>query len=775
MKTFIHSEILDSIATPVFCVRFPALKIAYFNNSFHRLFPDVACGDDVERMIDSSISRPFRDMMRRSWKSDKADPKPDAVVFQANDSKWYEQRASVCGLKGGESLVVCELRDVTAHTTLETAHQRLQALFENLFENAPHSMELYDREGYLIKANEPHFILYGQKRGDPLTDSVIKKYNPLKDPMLINNEYFRSKIESLLSGNIERLPAFQFTSREGIERFREDLEPWIRPTLIPIMDNGELVNFFIINEDHTELIHVKEKLNEKEVTTAGLLDLLFEGVIFTGPDDEIILLNATAEKIMQISTAAVEGRNINEVVTIVSDPQRKPIAVSARDPVTRKDCIFVSASGEEHYFHYSHAPVFAAERLIGSLFVFQDVTALKKDELGKYRIQKLESLGILAGGIAHDFNNLLSVILGNVSLLEEDMDPGGNNINVFRNIETAIDRARDLTVQLLTFSKGGSPVKEKSSIAELVRDTAEFSLRGTGFSVAYSIDPDLWPVDIDRGQISQVIQNILLNAVQAVSRKKELIVTLKNLELTAENVLRLPQGKYVMLSIQDFGCGMEKEDLARIFDPYFTTKPSGSGLGATISYSIVKKHGGTIEVSSEPGAGSTFAIYLPASPADADAAADGARHPEMIMAAPNVRAQTRFPHRILVLEDEPQILLLLEKLAERLSLKMVLTQNGKKTVEIFDRYFREKNPFDLVLLDLTIKGGMGGIETLEKLRSIDKDVKAVVMSGYSTDDALANYRAHGFFARLPKPFSYIEFKEVLQTYIDGGRSPADSA
>jgi signal transduction histidine kinase/CheY-like chemotaxis protein len=364
------------------------------------------------------------------------------------------------------------------------------------------------------------------------------------------------------------------------------------------------------------------------------------------------------------------------------------------------------------------------------------------------RASKLESLGILAGGIAHDFNNLLTVVIGNLSLvlledrLEEDDE------SCVRESERAAVRARDLTQQLLTFAKGGAPVRTAVLLADIVRESAEFALHGSKVRCEFSLPADAWPADVDKGQIAQVVHNIVLNGAEAMTAGGVIRVALQNETITDEAGV-LKAGRYLRLSISDSGTGMSPEHLVRIFDPYFTTKQRGSGLGLATVYSIIKRHGGHVDVQSKLGEGTTFAIWLPA----ADA-------------APVAEAKTGFTApagsaRILFMDDEPPIRKMAVTMIQRFGFEVTAVADGAAALREFTAAREEGQPYDLVILDLTVPGGMGGIETLKRLREIEPNILAVVSSGYSADPVMANYRAHGFHGMVPKPYEIGEAARVI--------------
>jgi len=387
--------------------------------------------------------------------------------------------------------------------------------------------------------------------------------------------------------------------------------------------------------------------------------------------------------------------------------------------------------------------------------ITRDITSRKRMENELQKMEKLESLGILAGGIAHDFNNILSAILGNVSLAKLRVQPEEKLYAYLNNAETACSRARDLTQQLLTFAKGGAPVKKTSSIVQLLNETAGFALRGSNVRCEFRIVEDLWTAEVDEGQISQVIHNLVINADQAMPEGGTLKVRAENILINGQQNIPLPEGKYIAVSVSDQGIGIPKEYIAKIFDPFFTTKQKGSGLGLASCYSILVNHGGYITVASEPGAGSTFTFYLPAS-------AEKIEHKEV---AGEVNSDGK--GRILVMDDEDIIRDMAQELLSGLGYDVELAGDGVEALNRYQEARASGAPVDAVIMDLTIPGGMGGEEAIQKLLAIDPEARAIVSSGYSNNPIMADYKKYGFSGVLAKPYKITELSAVLQSVMNG--------
>ena len=382
--------------------------------------------------------------------------------------------------------------------------------------------------------------------------------------------------------------------------------------------------------------------------------------------------------------------------------------------------------------------------------VVHDITERKRLEAERHKLQKLESLGTLAGGIAHDFNNILTSAVGTLGLARCCVGEPERQLQLLEETERACLRARDLTQQLLTFSSGGAPIRKPVSLGALVSECAAFALRGSASRSTVAVAQGLRRVEADPAQLSQVIHNLVLNADQSMPGGGVVELAVGNAELGSERAPRMPAGPYVRIVIRDHGVGMTSELLGRIFDPYFTTKQKGSGLGLATAYSIISKHGGTIDVESEPGRGSTFTLLLPASEQASPAAAEPRRMP---------LAGTG---RVLLMDDDGPVRSAGTAMLRYLGYEVTCAADGAEAIELYQRHRSEGAPFALVITDLTVPGGMGGRETVARLREIDSDVRVVVASGYSDGPVLSHATAHGFCGVLSKPFTLEELATVIQ-------------
>jgi PAS domain S-box-containing protein len=406
----------------------------------------------------------------------------------------------------------------------------------------------------------------------------------------------------------------------------------------------------------------------------------------------------------------------------------------------------------------SSSPIIPGDLSAGVTFTATDITERKRAEKEREKLEnhlrqshKMEAIGELAGGIAHDFNNILTAILGNINLALFDTDLKDSTKKLLSNAEKASLRAKGLTQQLLTFAKGGEPIKETSSIESVIRDSATFVLHGEKVVSQFDIPDNLWLVEIDKNQISQVIQNIVLNSSQAMPEGGVVKVTCKNVSSSEDHGFPLLQkGRFVKICIQDCGIGIPANVIDKIFDPYFSTKQMGNGLGLSITHSIISKHGGHISVKSSSGVGSNFTIYLPAS---------GMTISQQQESLAENKASLQM--KILIMDDEEIVRDVAKKMLVKLGYEVAQAANGEEVMKLYQESMNSEMPFDLVIMDLTIPGEMGGKEAVQKILKVKPDAKVMVSSGYSNDPIMANFKDYGFCAAITKPYHLQELSKVI--------------
>lgn len=475
-----------------------------------------------------------------------------------------------------------------------------------------------------------------------------------------------------------------------------------------------------------------------------------DGVITTDEKGNVVLMNPRAEDITGFTHEEALGLPVTNVFKVKDERSGQPLPNPVHEVIKRKiqvnqsmDAVLCEKDGAERIVLFGCAPILdGSGQMLGAVLVFHDITEKRIMERELLKNQKIESIGLLAGGIAHDFNNMLTVITGNIGLAKLSIEPEDKLYRYLDNAEKGAFNAVNLSQQLLTFSRGGDPVKETWSIGEIIKDSAVFALRGSASRCEFRLGDGLPPVDVDKGQIGQVLQNLIINADQAMPMGGIITIETKKWECASDALPSLPPLPYVEISVNDQGIGIQKEFLDRVFDPFFTTKQKGNGLGLSIVYSIIRKHGGQITVDSEQGKGTTFHIYLPAS-----------KSAKIKTGNSGLTTPKTGEGRILVMDDNEYILELLESMLTSFGYQVEEAMDGEEAIRKYNGALLSGLPFDLVIMDLTISGGMGGKEAIKKLREIDPGIKAIVSSGYANDPVVSNYRDYGFGAAVNKPFN----------------------
>jgi len=523
----------------------------------------------------------------------------------------------------------------------------------------------------------------------------------------------------------------------------------------PVFDaDGVFIGTSGLLMDVTEQRSAEEALRESEERFKQVAESAGEWIWETDADGLYIYSSPVVEKILGYTPEEVVGKKY--FYDFISPDVKQDLKKSAFEIFSRKNTFnkFTNANlhknGNIVILETSGVPILDENgQLIGYRGVDTDVTAQKKAEQELFKAQKLESIGLLAGGIAHDFNNIITAILGNIQIAKMIGTEKEETIKILSNAEKACLHASNLTRQLLTFSKGGAPVKEPIFLSTHLEDMANLALRGSNVACVSSIVDDLWPVEVDVGQITQVIHNIVINADQAMPGGGKITLRAENIVISEHDGLSLESGSYVKISIQDKGIGIPKENQMLIFDPYFTTKQKGSGLGLTICYSIIKNHDGFILVESEVGNGTTFHVLLPVSKQmpiqDVEDLLEGA--------VENIR--------VLLMDDNEFIRESANLLFRKIHCFVETADDGAEAIEKYRQAKESGQPFTVVIMDLTIPGGMGGVEATEKLLKYDYDAKVIVSSGYSTDPIMANFREYGFCDVLVKPYTMNKVRDVL--------------
>jgi len=525
----------------------------------------------------------------------------------------------------------------------------------------------------------------------------------------------------------------------------------------PIRDNDEkLLGVVLVFRDITERRQAEKTLWKSEEKYRVLVENANEAILVV-QDGMLKFVNPRTMEITGYSEDELTSRPFPEFIhpddrSMVVERYRERLEGMELPNVY--DFRIIDKDGNTRWLEIN-AVLMDWEGRLATLNFLNDITERRQMEEDILKIQKLESIGLLAGGIAHDFNNILTAILGNVSLAKL-YDSESNAQERLEEAERACLRAKSLTQQLLTFSKGGTPIKKTASLSELLKDSSIFALSGSSTRCEYSMQDDLWLVEVDEGQISQVINNLVINADQAMPEGGVIRMSVRNIKIEPENSLPLENGDYVKLSIEDQGVGISEEHLQKIFDPYFTTKQRGSGLGLATSYSIIKNHDGQISVESNLGIGTTFHIYLPASP-----------EKTLVKEEKVQEDPITGKGRILVMDDEEFIRELISDMLVRIGYEPTTALDGAEAIKLYKEAKNSDRPFDVVIMDLTVPGGMGGKEAIRRIMETDLEVKAIVSSGYSNDPIMADFRKYGFSGVIAKPYKTRDLSEILHKVITG--------
>ncbi len=514
----------------------------------------------------------------------------------------------------------------------------------------------------------------------------------------------------------------------------------------------------------TELSRAETALAEELERQAVTLRSIAEGIIAADTRGKINLFNPMAASLTGCPERQALGKSLGDIFRLVDssgdhitrDPFRQVLETGETVTLHDEETLLEDLQGRRRPISASAAPVHDKEnRIIGMVVTFRDMTKAQQLEEEILKARKLESVGLLAGGIAHDFNNILAGILGNSELARLAAADQKDPTAYLDTIEEASRGAQTLTDQLLTFAKGGAPIRKQTNISELLTSNIAFSLTGSHVQPRLNIADNLWEAKVDPGQMAQVICNLVINAKQAMAQAGTLDITASNVDNGHDHDTRLQSGPCIKIDFLDTGTGIRPEDLAKVFDPYFTTKEKGSGLGLATAYSIITKHQGIILVESAWGKGTKFTLYLPAE------TEPGPHPPRNSQPAVALASPQQSRGKILIMDDEEIIRNMVRAMLTRQGYDVVQAVDGNDAVDQYRQAMESGRPIDAVIMDLTIPGGMGGREAIGELRKIDPRVRAIVSSGYYKDAVMSDFQNFGFQACLSKPYAMRELTDVL--------------
>jgi len=622
------------------------------------------------------------------------------------------------------------ISDVTALQRTLAALQESESKYRLIVENANEGI-VVAQDGMIKFANPLALSMGGyaweEAAGRPFLDFV----HPDDRAMVADNHVRRLRGE--LPSNMTY--SFRIQGRDGSVR-------WVMMSGALTTWEGRTATVNFLN-DVTENRKTLDALLASEEKYRDLFENANDAIFIVGPELYYLDANRKAVELLGYSKEELLQHRVTDFIP----PEQVPRSQSEFEKLRLRGAYdnFVGklqrADGRWLDVEVSSSAITDDGRIVGSRDIVRDITDRKRLEEDLFRMQKLEALGILAGGLAHDFNNLLTAIMGNLSLSLLGVAPMTAVHRQLQNAEKAAARARDLTQQLLTFSKGGEPIKRTVQLNDIVRDSVGFALRGSRAKAGLVMEARLWPVEADEGQISQVLSNLVINADQAMPDGGPLTVSCRNVTIGRDGATHLAPGRYVCITVTDRGMGIPPAHLEKIFDPYFTTKQKGSGLGLAMSYSIVRRHGGHISVESSLGQGTSFSVYLPASEKPAEQQA--VRRGSVVAGA----------GKLLVMDDEEMVLDVAAGMLREAGYDVTLANDGNEAVEAFADAFRSGRPFDAVITDLTVPGGMGGEEAVRRMQEIDPGVRAIVSSGYSNNPVMSHYRDYGFRGVVIKPYT----------------------
>ena len=708
----------------------------------------------------------------------------------------------------------------------EETQKTKNSFFKRVLEGLRVNDEFYQyinhkQEIKTILANSAPLIVGGTVTGSVLTWKDVTEREELLSQLqqkqnflesVLNQMPFNVLIADAVTGKIlfhnkpvDQIGAFSFSGLDSVEdlhkiqTFFKNSQPYLFENwpLIRSISHGEIIKgeeiYFdkkgsrgIISIDSAPvrnkggniiagvaILHdiTESKQNQEKIKLAkqmqSIIEFLPDAIFVLDQDRKVIAWNRAIEELTGVMKNEVLGKG-DQIYSKAFYGKKHPMMVDnlwdnvnehnffVKDGDTVYSKVFIPHfnGGKGAYLEVKATPLKNdRDEIIGAIESIRDITRRQKMDEESLKIQKIESIGTLAGGIAHDFNNFLAGILANIQLAKLKHKKGDDIGATLTWVEEIVCRATHLTRQLLAFSKGGAPVKKAVLLNDVLKDTADFILRGSKSKCELLISPDLWMVEVDQGQISQVIGNLIINADQAMPEGGVIQLKADNLMVNPDAVNHLKPGRYAKISVIDQGMGIPKEIQNKIFDPFFTTKQNGTGLGLASSYFIISNHQGVISVESEVGNGTQIDIYLPA------------LNQAVSIEKPQGQTIVEGKGRILLMDDELMVRETTGEILQEIGYEVHYAQEGMEAYQLYKKAFEKGKPFDLVIMDLTVPGGMGGQASLEVIKKFDPQVKAIVSSGYANAPVLANYREYGFVGVVVKPYKIEDLSELIHNLL----------
>ena len=705
-------------------------------NSKRMKWNDIIVEEDIETA---------REIFIKALKTDKSYVREYRINSKAGDIQWIQERGYiVCDNKGKIDSVSGVFFNITERKRTEEALKESEEKYRTLLETTYEGCWLINPERKAIEVNQALCNMLGYRQ-----DEMIGK-TPFD---FVDDENRKIFIEQTSTISTTHHRSYEITLKK---KNGQDLHTYFNATTL--RDKSEAVQgSFAFVTDITERKQAQEERNRLAVA----IEQAEESVFITDRHGTIQYVNPAFEHATGYSRKDAIGQNPR---ILKSGKHDALFYAEMWDTLTRGHAwkghfINKKKDGSLYEADATISPVLdKSGKITNFVSIKRDVTHAIELEKRLVQAQKMESIGILAGGIAHDFNNLLTIIIGNIELAEDDIKPEVGASECLEEAAKACIQAQTLTRQLITFAKGGAPVKKIGSIGDMVTETTNLTISKSNVKCDFLISHDLWPVEFDEGQMKHAVKNMIDNAVESMPDEGTIHVKAENITIIAKKSLPFLEGKYVKISIRDHGVGIPEEHLLQIFDPYFSTKEmgvqKGMGLGLATTYSIIKRHDGYITVESEVGVGTTFTLLLPAHEKDIrELKPIEILEPEK----PSIRTG-----RILLMDDEEGVRKVSKKRLSVLGYESELAKDGAQAIELYKKAMDSGQPFDAVILDLTVEVGMGGKEAIKFLQKINPQVKAIVSSGYSNDPVMTNFRAYGFTGALPKPNTNKELFDVLK-------------
>lgn len=684
---------------------------------------------------------------------------PDNYIFQIihkdGSPRWVDFSASEITFNGQPAGLGTAI-DITSRVEALKEIQEASTSYRDLFEKSMDLIYIQDLDGKFIDVNQTVVKTYGYpkeffigKTPEDLVDSEKTDIHAVQEQLKLVARGLPQKFEFwAIKANGESFPK-EVIVQKG-KYFGKDV-------------------FIAVARDISERKKFEKEIQEEKERFARTFEAIGDAVFVLDPEGKIELMNPAAQVLSGKAFSEASGMPIDHLIVFTPWDSQKKEKISfpallqwGNSILNNLDFSLRNSVGQEFLVQVRLTKIFVEERIGHVVLVIHDLTEKRRFEREMARAEKLEALGLLSSGIAHDFNNILSILSGNLQILQIKSRDSGLEKYIQRSME-ALARISSLVNQLQTFSKGGAPVKKEIRIEKLLHEIPAFLLAGSSIRLKYDIAEDLFSCEADEDQLGRVIQNIVLNAKEALKGKGEIFIRARNGSAGDDHTKGGPGAQFIRIEIEDNGPGIPKDILTKIFDPFFTTKEKGSGLGLSTSYSIIRRHGGELKVESVEGKGAKFIIHLPATGKTSKPAER--RQDEEAEKGEKDQA-VHWNGSVLVMDDEEEIIGVIKEALEIKGLKVDFCHDGKEAIRMVRESYEKGTPYRLLIMDLTIPGGMGGRDAMAEIKKHYPDMKAIISSGYTNDDTMANFKTYGFVDIIRKPFTLDELYRVMGRHLD---------